>query len=262
MTTESFANDNSNQGTTGAQGPHGEKGPAGPKGPSDYAGGSFNPASDNNQGDKGSSGNELQQQVDVMQKRLTDKDAFIDTLKTENQQFRERMADVEAKLQSMGSVEEAVARMQEANNSNQDTTLDEDKLIDKALDKFKRETAAESAQRIAKENFEVVSETLTKTYGADKVDEVVRKAAEESGMSFEDMIGLAERSPKAVYKMVGLNQASGTASPSQSTNVGYGSDNLTKEQKLAHYSKMRRENPKEYYKPETQKAFRELCLSK
>lgn len=241
MTTESFANDNSNQGTTGS---------------------TFTQDQDQGNETNQGSGNELQQQVDVMQKRLTDKDEFIDTLKTENQQFREQMADFEAKLQSMGSVEEAVARMQEANNSNQDTTLDEDKLIDKALDKFKRETAAEAAQRVAKENFSVVSQTLTKTYGADKVDEVVRKAAEESGMSFEDMISLAERSPKAVYKMIGVNPISGNASPSQSTNVGYGSDNQTKEQKLAYYSKLRRENPREYSRPEVQKAFRELCLSK
>ena len=100
MTTESFANDNSNQGTTEP---------------------TFNQNQDKGGEENKGSGNELQQQVDVMQKRLTDKDEFIDTLKTENQQFRERMADVEAKLQSMGSVEEAVARMQEANQSNQDT---------------------------------------------------------------------------------------------------------------------------------------------
>ena len=40
------------------------------------------------------------------------------------------------------------------------------------------------------------------------------------------MIELAERSPKAVYKMVGVGTPAGTASPSQSTNVGYASETL------------------------------------
>lgn len=241
MTTESFANDPSNQGTTESQ---------------------FKQEADQANAGNSDAGNQLQQQIDVMQKRLTDKDEFIETLKTENQSFREQMADFEAKLQSMGTVDEAVARMQEASKSNQDTTLDEDQLIGKALSRFKEETALEQQQRIAKENFTAVSETLTKTYGADKVDAIVTKAAEEAGLSFDDMIKLAEKSPQAVYKMVGVNSSISTANPSTGTNVGYASDNQTKEQKLAYYSRLRKENPKEYAKPEVQKAFRELCLSK
>lgn len=237
MTDKTFTNDNGSQGTTET---------------------SFTDVADKgNTGDL-DLGSKLQQQMDVMQKRIGDKDVFIDTLQGENQTLREKMADIEAKLESMGSVEDALARMDKAKNSNQDTTLDEETLVSKVLGKMQANTEKEKAEA----NFKSVSATLTKTYGADKVDEIVRKTAAENGLSFDDMFSLAKKSPQAVFRMMGIKQLTGTSNPSQSTNVGYGSDNQNKEQRLADYAKMRRENPKEFYKPDVQRAFRELCLNK
>lgn len=239
MTGNTFTNDQGNAGTTNN---------------------SFTTEADQSQGGELELGSKLQQQIDVMQKRMGDKDEFIGTLQGENQSLREKMADIEAKLESMGSVEDALARMDEAKKSNQDTTLDEDTLVSNVLNKL----SAKSQEEQAEKNFSTVSATLTKTYGADKVDEIVSKAAQENGLSFDDMIALAKKSPQAVYRMVGVNSTtvSSAANPSRSTNIGTTSDVETKEQKLAYYSKLRRENPSEYYKPETQKAFREVCLSK
>jgi len=216
-------------------------------------------ADNNNQGNA-ELGNKLQQQVDVMQKRITDKDTHITTIESENQTLREKMLDIESKIESMGSVEDALARMNEAKNSNQDTALDEDTLVSKVLGRMDAKTAEETATA----NFNDVSATLTKTYGKDQVDSIVRKAADENGLSFEDMFDLARKSPQALYRMVGIKQAvnTSTATPSQSTQSGYASDNQNRDQQLSDFAKLRRENAKEFYKPEVQKAFRELCLNK
>ena len=237
MTDQTFTNDNGSQGTTSS---------------------SFTPAADKGTESNLDLGSKLQQQMDVMQKRIGDKDNFIDTLQGENQTLREKMADIDARLESMGSVEDALARIGEAKNSNQDTTLDEETLVSKVLGKMQAKTDSEKADA----NFQAVSATLTKTYGADQVDTIVRKAAAENGLTFDDMFALAKKSPKALYSMVGIKNQSGTSNPSQSTNVGYNSDNQNRDQKLADFSKLRRENPKEFYTPDMQKQFRELCLNK
>lgn len=220
---------------------------------------SFNPGSTDHSSTQGEGeGNNLQQQIDVMQKRIGDKDEFIDTLKSENQTLREKMAEVEEKVQSMGSVEEALQRMKENQNSNQDTTLDEDKLVSKVLGSIEARTAEERQES----NFKEVSSRLTKLYGSDKVDSTIDKVAEENGLTRSDVAALAKKSPQAVYRMMGIDQTSTTFTPSHSTNIGQNDDSKTKEQKLAEFSKLRREDPKKYMSPEVQKAFRELCLSK
>lgn len=232
----SFANDNGNNGTTASN---------------------FNAGTDHSAASDLDTGSKLQQQIDGMQKRMSDKDDFINTLQGENQTLREKMADIEARLESMGSVEDALQRMDAAKNSNQDTTLDEETLVSKVLGKMEAKTAEERATA----NFKQVSDHLTKTYGADKVDSIVAKAAQENNLSFDDMIALAKKSPQAVYKMLDTKPTTTTPSPSQSTHVGYADETNSKEQKLSYFSKLRKENPKEFYKPEVQRQFRLACLS-
>lgn len=213
---------------------------------------------DQGKGTESNPDNNIQQQIDVMQKRITDKDDFIDTLKSENQTLREKMAEVEEKVQSMGTVEQALARMKEQQTSNQDTTLDEDKLVSKVLGSIEAKTLEESQTA----NFKEVSSKLTKLYGADKVDETIDKVATENGLTRSDVADLAKKSPQAVYRMMGIDQSSTSFTPSHSTNVGQNDDAKSREQKLAEFSKLRKEDPKKYMSPEVQKAFRQVCLSK
>lgn len=231
-----FANDQGNTGTTES---------------------TFNQDSDQSNGNNNDAGNALQEQVNVMQKRLGDKDQFIDTLKGENKALLEKVADIAAKVDSMGTLEEKLARMEAAKESNQDTTLDEEQLVSRVLGTIKHQTEEERREA----NFLEVSDKLTKKFGAGNVDSVASKAAADAGLSLNDMFDMARKSPKAVYKMLGIADTQLPASPSHSTNTGYEADVQTREQKLAAFSKLRRENPAEYYKAETQKAFREACLS-
>jgi small-conductance mechanosensitive channel len=199
-------------------------------------------------------GNNLQQQIEVMQKRMGDKDSHIHNIEAENQQLREKMADVEARLQALGSIEDVLTK-----KSNQSTTstIDEDQIVNKVLQRQRAETQKEIEQR----NFNEVSATLTKLYGKEQVDTIVKKVAEEASLSFDDMISMAQKSPKALYKMLGIN---GSATPivhTQSSTIG-SNDDKNREQKLADFARMRREDPKLFYSSEIQKQFRDACLKK
>lgn len=203
--------------------------------------------------------NNLQSQIAGMEKRLTDKDSHISTIESENQSLREQIADVQEKIERMAKIEEALERMQEnQNESTQETALDENALINKtleALDMKKRQATAE-------ENFNSVAAELTKQFGADAVDNKVAQIASDNGLSFDDIVDLAKKSPNAVYKMAGITGArTATPSPSRSTNIGFTNDDegsTARERKLAEYAKMRKENPSLYWQAETQKEFRKL----
>lgn len=214
---------------------------------------------DNNDENLLDTGNKLQQQIDGMQKRMGDKDTHITSIESENQTLRESLADINERLNAMGSVEDALTRMKENNDSNQETTLDEDTLKSTMKSLIAETTAEEKATG----NFNKVADALTKLYGADKVNETVENVAKENGLTFQDMIMLARKSPDAVFRMAGIKHSSiSTAAPSQATQVGYNADTQSKESKLAEFAKMRKESPKEFYAAGIQKQFRELCLSK
>jgi len=210
-------------------------------------------------------GSKLQQQMEVMQKRIGDKDTHISTIESENQTLREKLAAIDEKLSKMSTVEEALERIKDSNKSNQDTALDEDTLKSVMRGVLPGVMAEQTAAQKAESNFKEVSAQLTKLYGKDKVDETVARIAEENGITFDDMLELARKSPKVVYRMAGVNpsqQAAAGFTPTHGTNTGYNDVNETRDDKLAYYAKLRREDPKTYFSPAVQKKFREVCLSK
>ena len=218
-----------------------------------------NAPADNNSGNNFEAGNELQRQIDTMQKRMVDKDTHISTVETENQSLREKMLDINERLDKMGTVEDALTRMKDESNSNQATALDEDTLKSTMRNVIAETTAQEKAEA----NFRNVADMITRTYGSDKADETVRTVASENGLAYEDMVDLARKSPDAFFRMAGINKTVATlAAPSKGTHVGFNDDNKTKEQELSRYAQLRKEKPEDFYKPEVQKAFRDLCLTK
>lgn len=197
----------------------------------------------------------IEYQVQVMQKRLGDKDEFIQQLQQENQQTREMYATLEERMQNLTKIEEVLNnRLEQQDVSNQDTSLDEDALVGKVIDNLnKKETEAKMDA-----NFQQVVSKLNSAYG-NHVEEKVNQAAQANGMAYDDMVKLARKSPQAFYKLVGIEsqtqQQPVTPTPmrgSQTTPLDTG------EKDFAYYSRLLRENPREYWKPETQREFRKL----
>ena len=211
--------------------------------------------------DQGSAGQEgvdtrsVEYQVQVMQKRLGDKDEFIKQLQEENQQTREMYASLEERMQNLSKIEEVLNnRFEQQDVGNQATSLDEDALVGKVIENLNKKETEQKMQ----ENFEAAKQRLAQEFG-EHVEEKVSQAAQANGMAYDDMVQMARKSPQAFYKLVGIEsstqQRPTTPAPMRGSQTA---PQETGEKDFAYYSKLMRENPREYWKPEVQREFRKL----
>ena len=215
--------------------------------------------------DKGQAGEQDQDtkspeyQIKVLEKRLNDKDEFINTLKEENQRTREMYASLEERLQNLSKIEEVLtSKGQEQDVGNQDTTgLDEDALVGKVIENLnKKQTEAKMQQ-----NYMTVVERLKAEFGEQNVEEKVQQAAQANGLTVDDMRETARKSPQAFYKLVGIEQTKQTVTPPPMRG-SQTPPQETNEKDFAYYARLMRENPREYWKPEVQREFRKLFTQK
>lgn len=189
-------------------------------------------------------------QLQVMQQRLADKDAFIEQLKSENQSTREEVASMAERLQNIENISEALRNKQDT--SNQDTTLDESEIVGKVIESLN----AKQTQQTYEQNFAQVQQALVEKYGSDHVDAKVQEAAQANGMTFDSMVDLAKQSPAAFHRLMGDSQPTQSPTPTHGTVVAPTGTGEVRDK--AFFAKMHRENPREFYKPEVQKEFRLL----
>lgn len=196
-------------------------------------------------------------QIQVMQKRLNDKDEFISTLKEENQKTREMYASLEERLNNLDKISEVLDRGQEQDVNSQVTSLDEDELVGKVIDNLNKKQTEQKMES----NYNSVVDRLSNEFGEQHIESKVQEAAQQNGLSVKDMVETARKSPQAFYKLMGLEQRTNiqTPSPTRST-ITAPID--TNEKDFAYYSRLMRENPREYFKPETQREFRKLFQKK
>lgn len=194
--------------------------------------------------------NSVEHQLSVMQKRLEDKDNFIEQLKGENQTTREEVAAMEERMKNMESIAEALRKPQDT--SNQDTNLDESEIVGKVIESLN----AKQAQETHEQNFATVQQTLLEKYGQEHVEAKVQEAAKANGVSYDYMVQTAKQSPTAFYKLLGEQTAPSTPAPTHGTVTAPNTAGEVRDK--AFFAKMHRENPKEFYKPEVQREFRLL----
>lgn len=195
-------------------------------------------------------------QLQVMQQRLHDKDEFINTLKQENQTTREMYASLEERLQNLSQIEEVLNKQgQQQDVGNQDTGLDEDALVGKVIENLNSRQAEERMQS----NYQSVVQRMETEFGRQHIEEKVAEAAQANGLSVDDMRETARKSPQAFYKLLGLevNQQQRPATPTPMRGSAQPPQE-TGEKDAAYYARLMRENPREYWKPETQREFRKL----
>lgn len=68
-----------------------------------------------------------------------------------------------------------------------------------------KEVAAQKGREIAKANLDIFKKSFTDIWG-DKAEEQYAKLSKETGFSFDELNGLAAKSPQAVMKMAGLQK--------------------------------------------------------
>lgn len=220
----------------------------------------FQNADQGSAGQEGADTHSPEYQIQMMQKRMSDKDEFISQLQEENQKTREMYASLEERMQNLSKIEEVLNNQNTAQDvGNQDTTgLDEDALVGKVIENLNQKQTEEKM----KANFEQAKQRLASEYGS-HVEEKVSQAAQANGMAYDDMVQMARKSPQAFYKLMGLEsntqQRPATPNPMRGHETPPQDNN---EKDFAYYSKLMRENPREYWKPEVQREFRKLFTKK
>lgn len=198
---------------------------------------------------------DLSAQIAVMQKRINDKDTHISNIENENKNMRETLLAKEEEIASLKQALEAFKTPQRTTDQN--TAIDADTLVGKVMETLTQKQREE----VYNNNFATVQDRLVKEYGdISKVNDKVAQISKETGLSVEDLVNTARKSPEAFYKLSGLTQAKpAPTTPAtfvRASEASTGADTGNKD--LSYYMNLRKTNPKEYWKPDTQKAFRKL----
>jgi len=208
-------------------------------------------------GSEGADTKSPEYQLQMLQKRLTDKDEFINTLKEESQQARQMYSGLEERMNNMESISEVLKGQQKQVVEPQDTSLDENALVGKVIDNLNRKQTEDLHQS----NYSAVLSRLDQEFGAQHIEDKVAAAALANGLSMDDMVQTARKSPTAFYKLVGV--ASGTTPQRSMPSPTHGSQVTPQDtgaKDFAYYSNLMKTNPKEYWKANTQREYRKLFL--
>lgn len=152
--------------------------------------------------------------VKSLMKRDTHAQDFIDTLKTERAADKETLSEYQELLKKSLSVQDA---LDNSDNSDAPTGLNEEDLLSKALDHVRAGLAEEKSAEQQEVNWDSVTKTLTTKYG-EKVDEHMKGICKELDMTWDEAVALAKSKPAAALKMFGATANTATSNaPTTST---------------------------------------------
>lgn len=205
----------------------------------------------------------VEYQLQQLQKRVEDKDAYIKQLENEGKTFRESLEEYEQRLKTTEELtkllEQSGKQQAQHSGSNQETALDENMVAEKVIETLSKREAEEQMNK----NWAQVESRVMETFGNDakSINEKMRQIAEDNGMSVLDMKETARKSPKAFYKLAGLDGGQQRVQSPQPTRGSVQNVNYENTQKdLAYYNNLMRTNWREYMKPHNQREYRKLLL--
>lgn len=151
-------------------------------------------------------------QLAIVQKRLDDQLAFIDTLKGENKQLREQ-ADASGKIEELLSKLDNASQIENAGQQPNQTNTSPMNIDDLRNQGFvtKEDLERQQLESTYADNFERVSSAMIDTYGQDKYLQVVQAKSQELGMPLEAIDQLARTNPTAAIKLMEADKVSSTA---------------------------------------------------
>lgn len=135
-------------------------------------------------------------------KALQHSQGFIETLKGEKSVLEEEVA-------KRKSAEEVLEQLKMGNNDEEVTTQPAELDVTKIESLIERKLQTAEQRKAASLNVDEVKNSLTEKFG-DKAEEVYIKAAQDSGISLDQLNTLAATSPKAVLKLVGADTVPNT----------------------------------------------------
>ncbi len=191
--------------------------------------------------------------IEDLAKGKAEADKFIEQLKKEQAELR---SDLDQRLSAQDLLEE-IRKEREAqlqtssapSEGNTTPSLGQDDIANLVTQTIEqRET-----QQTAENNILAVDRKMKELYG-DKAQEVMLQKASSSNISVDFLKDIAAKSPNAFYNVLGLSTQKPTT-PTLTTGTVDTSGtqtNTSSGNTWADFEKMRKENPKLYWKPETQ----------
>lgn len=238
--------------------------------------GLFNQLDDSNQDDKledqtevdsedlqGLDPKELARRLVVAEKRLVDKDEFIETLKRETNDTRKELNQrmtIEQFMETMKNTgNQASANTSGDANNGSDNSNNAQSLKQEDVASLVRNLLEQEKKQSSKQdNVAYVARELTKAWGPKYSSKLKEKAQELGG---EEFLGsLAETNPKAFLKLLDVTgEAPRTQSPNtqnpptnRMNSTAMASSNASSFKTYKDFDKLRRENPKLFYSPQVQ----------
>jgi C4-type Zn-finger protein len=196
---------------------------------------------------------------EVLAKGKIEADGYIQTLEGQLTQMREDLKkkeyqeEVLEQLQKKATESTAVNNgVPNNNNSNTEGENTTRNLSEEDLKSLVEQTLNQrEADAVTKTNLQRVDEELDKSFGTN-AEEVVKKKAEELGMSMERLSEIASESPNAFFTLIG--EPKPTFNPMVNGSVRTEGVNMqvSTDRNWQYYQKLRRENPNQYYEPKMQ----------
>ena len=189
----------------------------------------------------------------------------IKDLESEASVMRDTIAELQSKLTEAKTIDSLFERMDQQQNKSTTSgeptasAVDVDKLLSQTDERVEALLTQRERQQREERNFTKAFNDLQATYG-EKVNERVQQRARDLGLDVAEMDRLAKNAPDALVELIrGPQQARNPNQPTLSSVNGIPQNG---EDELEKFAKLRRENPKEYHKPETQAAYRRAILEK
>jgi len=160
--------------------------------------------SDDNQNPKGDgvTTSITEEELKALQKRDEHAQTHITTLEDEAKVLKDQITEMQTKLDKAKDVEDLLE-----NQGKQQVNVEE--ITTGVIEQLN----AKELKAQQDENFNTVSTALTEKFG-DKVDEEVKKAASENGLTFDEMVEMSRKNPKLALKLLDV-KVKATPKPQQ-----------------------------------------------
>lgn len=149
-------------------------------------------------------------------KALSHAQQFIPELKSKEQELEQKLNDALGKLSKMEELERTVLELTQ--RKPQETTTPSGVTAEEVAELVNRTLTKTQQEAIQKQNLDTVTNTVKAKFG-DKAAEVFYGKAREMGMSNEEMNRMAAQAPKAVLKLIGIEDGVAQQRPSVTFNT-------------------------------------------
>jgi predicted nucleic acid-binding Zn-ribbon protein len=201
------------------------------------------------------------EELAALKRRDDNAQQHIPRLETENEELREKLAQLSLKLDSATTLDDVLERLNNKSGESNSQTLDPNKVAEMVENRLsqKNKEASETA------NWNKTVTELTGLHGSwAAADKAIMAKSAELGMTVQEASRMARQLPDAFRKLFMIAEKS---SPAQQTSSSAsftsansaapgGSSDAALEERRKYYQELRRKNPNKYWNVDTQIQYR------